>query len=184
MKKKIITKMLSSICCMVAAAVLLVPTISEQAWAGDTYHNIPGVACAPFNNTQADFLERNHLRIFNPINSPQEVFVICPLNRTVEDVIANAAPQTGFVNVYFAAGATEDVTCIIREYPWTTQGVPTVIAPDIINQVAVTATLPASLPGFSGPVYNLVTRSTGSFNFYTATCRLAKGTGINSIEFH
>ena len=159
--------------------------MASTVWSGAGWHNVPGTACAAYNNYQANALQRNGARIYNPPGSSQNLWVICPLKRVAEDV-QTAGAAYGYVNVFFSSlsAASAEVLCNIRELNYTNTYEPGGSTSGVLNTDSITATRPLSLPGVASRYFEFDTAYTGSWNYWTATCRLAPGTGINSIDMY
>lgn len=168
-------------------AVLLVPLFSSQVKAATSYVNIPGVSCAAYNNTQADFLERSHVRIYNPITSPTGIYVVCGVPRIVQFITSSANKLSGWVNIYFdySVPLGTEVSCGIREYDFealdTPGGAGTSAFYNGITAIAkkTAATGTAQLVDSA---YAFTLDETSTCNYWTVTCDLKPGTGVNSID--
>lgn len=167
-------------------AMPLIVLLASQVWGGDTWHNMPGTACAAYNNNQANALERSHVRIYNPPSNPQSVWVICPMQRVQEDLQETDNLVRGYINAYFDAqsASSAEVLCIVRDFNYLTIHVPGGTLAGMVNSINVTATRPLNPPGVGFPSWNFTTDDTSFDNYWTVTCKLAPGTGINSIDFY
>jgi hypothetical protein len=171
---------------VVTLAALVGPTVAP-VWSGATFHNIPGAACAAFNTSQADMLERSHVRIYNPPKNSQSLWVVCPIVRVAEDVFATTNPVSGAIRVYFDAlsAPTADVNCVIREFRANTTHVPGGAATLILNSVAVNIARPQQVPQVPDApfgTWQFNYNHNFSFTYWTVVCKLAPGTGINTID--
>lgn len=173
----------SLITAALTTAALALPALTQ---AGSTWHNMSGVACGAFNNSQADRLERSHVRIFNPGNNP--LWVVCPLQRVAEDVASSGnSPQvrvTPFFSAMSAPGSS--VRCIFREFDFlTTHEVGDGAGPGtkgIINVANFNIARPAVVPGAVTDFRTLATNDVTNLNNYSFACLLPRGTGINEID--
>lgn len=167
-------------------AVSLLWILSSPAFSGDTYHNVPGPVCGAFNNSQADRLERSHVRISLPISSPTKLWIVCPIQSVAEDLRSTINPPQIWVNAYFGEQVPTgtEVTCIFRNFNADTThfpGDPSTPQPD--ETVTVVSTKTANTADAETVNdFNLFTTDYTDFDYYTATCQLAPGTGINSID--
>lgn len=169
---------------VVAASILAMSATSVQA--GATYHNVPGPACQPVDNQAGDRLQRSHVRLYNPRTSGRDMWVICPVQRVQEDVAATADPSRGYVNIYFGeeSDPNASVPCVIREFRYNTQHVAGQGPTGILQFANTTASRNgAAAPTVDDASFNLSTDDLSNFNYYTVTCQLKMGTGINSIDF-
>lgn len=174
-------KKLSAFLAISALSVASMPLFAE------TWHEVPGSSCASFNNAQADLLTRDHVRIFLPATSPKSLFVICPLDSVLADM-DTADPPEGWLNTFFDEGVETgaEVSCIVRQFGADTTHFPgraTAPAPDAAVGVVSTKSLPAT-DAEAVFDYFLMPVDYDQYDFYTVTCLLAPGTGINSISFH
>ncbi|MGB5986877.1 MAG: hypothetical protein WBG37_16365 [Desulfobacterales bacterium] len=162
---------------------VLVGVVSNPAWAGG-YHNIPGTACAAYNNYQANALERSHVRIYNPPTNGQSIWVICPVQRVEEDVVSTTNHLHGYINVFFSSqsASSAEVVCIYREFDYNTTHEPGGALTGVNDSVTVTATRPITVPGVDDVAFLLTNDQNYAYSYWTATCKLAPGTGINSID--
>lgn len=166
--------------CALVVAVLLPLSVYAAG-----VQNIAGSTFAAFNNAQANLLERNHVRIFNPPTNDSALWVIGGIQRDAEANYESDTPPEGYINVYFGSQATEDVKCIIREFAYDTVHVPggTPDADNIYNSVVVNIALPEDLPYTEDEGYELPNESNSTWSFVTVTCQLPPGTGINSVDW-
>lgn len=179
MKNRTEKNVLRSSCGIFAAALLLVVAGTTTTWAG--FHTIAGTDCSAYNNNQANKLERSHVRLLNPASNTQSLWVICSPPRAAAEV------GTGNVIVapvgFFDTGVTADITCIWREFDYTSIHVPGG-NPDTINTInAVVGTIvnPGSTPATNFVNISPTTPSAVYSNYYTVACLLPPGTGINQI---
>ncbi len=165
-------------------AISLILLMAPAAWGGETWHSTPGTACAAFNNNQANLLERSHVRIYNPPSNPQSLWVICPMQRVEEDILSTAGLVYGYVNVYFdsMSAPNAEVTCVAREFDDGSTHVPGGITNGVENAITATASRSFTVPGVSNASWNFTYDDTSVYSYWTFTCRLAPGTGINSID--
>jgi len=167
-----------------AVVAFVIPAASVQA--GATYHNVPGIACGAFNNSQADRLERNHARLYNPPMSGRSTWVVCPVQRVQEDVAASVNRPLFRVTAFFATQATGGVSCLVREFDNNTVhqigdgGV--VGTTGITNVASMSIPLPGTLPGTTERSVTLANDDTSIQQYFTVTCLLPPGTGINEID--
>lgn len=156
------------------AATVLAASLPPSASAA--YFDISGTACLAYNNAQADFLERSHVRIYNPRTSPTAIWVICPIPR--DHLTANLASFA--VAAYFQTAS--EVNCVFREFDYSTTHVPNSGSqPGLFNSSSVTIPPPAALPGINVGVAGSANDTAGANTSYTVTCLLQPGTGINLI---
>jgi hypothetical protein len=156
------------------AATVLPASLPTSAVAA--YFDISGTTCAAYNNAQADWLERSHVRIYNPPTSPVSIWVVCPLPR--DHLTANLA--TWAVAAFFQAPAP--VTCVFREFNYDTVHVPgSGTQPGLLNATSVNIPAPGVLPGVAVGAAASVTDTATANSSYTVTCLLQPGTGINLI---
>jgi hypothetical protein len=170
-------------CLLVITLVALVGPAVAPVWGGATLSNIPGSACAAYNTNQADRLERSHVRIYNPPSNSQGLWVVCPIVRVGEDIFATANPPGGYINAYFNAqsAANANVVCVVRAFEYDTIHVPGGTASGIIKSLPVTVTRPSTVPSVDYESWEFPNDGT-DYNYWSVTCRLAPGTGINSID--
>lgn len=146
-----------------------------------------GTACAAYNNAQADFLERNHVRIYNPPTSPSGLWVVCPIPRAyIQPSVAPTFAAVAYFDSTTPVGTV--VRCIFREFLWSSLHVPgdnSVVGDNgLLNLVSRNIIRPASVPGVN------VNIGTVAFNYqdwdttYTVTCSLPPGTGLNFINVY
>jgi hypothetical protein len=150
----------------------------------ETWVNVAGVECQAYNNWQADALERSHVRLLNPSSSATSIWVVCSVPRTVANLTLTGTAVRGYLNVFFDASSAvgSAISCGIREFTYSTKDVPGV-AGSPLNAVTVTLSRPSTVPGFRSSSYDLTTDyDSSSWNFYTITCNLPPGSGINSID--
>lgn len=147
---------------------------------------VAGVTCQAYSNSMADALERNHVRLFNPATSGQDIWIVCSIPRIGSNYTVAGGEPTGWVEAFFDATSAvgAQISCAVREYAWTTTAIPG--APgDVLNAVALTLNRTTTVPGVRDVSYALVTDYDGSDeNFYTVTCRLPPGTGMNTINMY
>lgn len=151
-----------------------------------TWVAVPGVSCQAYNNSMADALERSHVRLFNPGTSGSDIWVVCDIPRTMANFTLAATPPSGWVEAFFdatsAVGAA--ISCGVREYNWSTTAIPG--APgDVLNAYALTLTRPPSVPSVAAAAYQFtVDYDASTEHFFTVTCKLPPGTGINTISMY
>ena len=154
---------------------------------GQTYHNIPGTACAAYNNNQANLLQRSHVRIYNPPTNAQSIWVICPVQRVFSDIDSTSDAPWGYVNAYFSseASANAEVSCIIREFRSSTTHEPGNSLDGIVNLETISAQKFFAAADVDNMGYALTNEfSNFWYDYFTFTYKLAPGTGINSIDIH
>jgi hypothetical protein len=166
----------------VAAAVMMAVMLATAlpSYAGATWHNVPGIACGAFNNAQANALERNHVRLYNPPTNNASIWVLCPVQRVLEDLQASTSLPNGWISIYFNQSVS-DVRCIVREYSWSTIAFPGTNDP--VNQASITVPLLASPPSVTIANFIFSTDNLATLSYFTVACQLQPGTGINSINF-
>ena len=160
-------------------------------WAGETWHTMPGTSCAAFNNNQANMLQRSHRRLYNPLTNPSSVWVICPIQVVQEDVKSTPEPVYGNLSIYFDPSVMASVTCIVREYYDTM----ITITDELTNSDIAIAQSPFTFPVPPSTPYSYNGNSFARFDFtnddspyygvysyWTATCKLLPGTGVNSFS--
>lgn len=147
---------------------------------------VNGNACMAANLNQALELKWDHARVENPSTNPYSRFVTCSLGAGPDylregansTLVQFVTVQDGGVQVYFSenAAADSEVSCIFRSMP--TGGTTTVAT----SSKAVVLAAPASLPGVvAGSFVSADNISINAFSSFTVTCKLAPGTGINSV---
>ena len=162
--------------------------LSVSAFAGSTRHVMPGVACDSYNNSQADRMTRDHARMFLPADGPSTgLWIVCPVQAVEEDLLPNANPPQGNVTAFFDAGVPTgtQVTCIIRSFPFNSTHVPgdpstpqpTETLTAVITKTAGNTSAQANFDFFQ------FLQDYEQFGYYTVTCKLYPGTGLNSIDF-
>jgi len=158
----------------------------QQVSAGNTYHNVPGSACAPVDNFFADKLHRSHVRVYNPPLSGRDIWVICPIQRVQEDIASTLDAPFGYINVFFGDGSASfaEVPCTIREFTYDTVHIPGQGPSGIERFVNTTGKREGNVvPYVDDAFFAFSADSTSDYHYYTATCLLKQGTGINSIDF-
>lgn len=162
--------------------------LMTTAYAGNTYHNIPGAACGAFNNDQADRLQRDHVRIYLPFGAPA-TYIVCPWHRVQEDMASTANPPSGWINVYFDEGVPNgtSITCVIRLFDYFSTHFPGragTQAPREALNVTAMKTAATGVAEVDDVFFTLADNTASSYAYYTATCPLVEGTGVNSFDFH
>lgn len=156
------------------AATVLAAGLPTSAVAAN--FDISGTTCAAYNNAQADFLERSHVRIYNPPTSPYGIWVVCPLPR--DRLTANLANWA--VAAFFQTPSA--VNCVFREFDYSTVHVPNSgTQPGLLNAQSIVIPPPGAFPGIGIGGGAAPTDTTGANSSYTMTCLLPPGTGINLI---
>lgn len=170
---------------LVAGLAAYSPTVA----AGQTFHNVSGTDCAAFNNAQADALERSHVRIYNPATSGRNLWIVCQMQRVLEDLESTVLKPQFYLTAYFgaeaAAGTT--VTCIFREFdnqvthePGDGQG--TTAEPEITNVQSVTVSKVGTVAQTQVGAAIFAIEDLTTQQYWTWTCLLPPGTGINEID--
>jgi len=167
---------------LLALAGLLAAPVAEAA---DDRFSVPGTACGAFINSQADKLERQQARIYNPVSNPQSLWVICPVQSPEIDDDSSWDFIQGWVNVFWNSGtaAGSKVDCAIRQYAPDNIHVPTVSLEGILSVATLSSTvnLGEPPPYVDDKAFNLPSPDPGA-NYITVSCLLAPGSGINSID--
>ncbi len=189
MKNRVERNVIGSACVVFAAALLLVVAGATTSWAvGEAgYHNVAGVSCNAFNNNQANALERNHTRLYNPPSSSGPLWVVCGVNRTAADVASSiGTPSFAYATIFFNAGVTADATCIAREYDNNTEAL---IGGDLdplntMNAVTVIMSPFGAGPSTTEGFMSFTVDDNSIQQYYTVACKLPPGTGLNAIDFY
>lgn len=168
------------------ALFVLLTAFVAPAWSGQTYHNIPGTACAAYNNYQANALQRSHVRLYNPPTNPQSLWVICPIERVLEDIESTPLLVGGYVNAYFSlqSSPSAEVLCIIRDFDNGTIHEPGGVMSGVVNNETIILERPATVPEVSSTPWQFTSDYTSEANYWTVTCKLPPGTGINSVDVY
>jgi len=174
----------------VSAAALSV--LTGTALAGPsltgTRHVVPGVACDNYNNSQADLMTRDHARMFLPANGPSDGrWIICPIQAVEDDLFSTTNPPQGNISAFFDAGVPTgtQVTCILRSFPFNSTHVPgEASTPQPTETHIATATKTAgNIESQVAFDFFQFLQEYEQFAYYTATCKLYPGTGLNSVDF-
>lgn len=179
------TKTITYLTGMLIAAQM---TAGQTAQAGQTWHNVPGVACGAYNNTQANSLIRNHVRIFLPDSARSPLWVVCPIQRVDEDMASSEYAPFGYVNAYFSEQTAVDteVACMIRHFNYDTLNI--VGSQDYMMEPVQTVVMAKWLEqGDAQAVdgyFSLTDNTANGYQYYTIACKLEPGTGINSIDMY
>jgi len=157
-------------------------TFSSTVSAGATFQNIAGTACGAFNNAQANALERSHVRLYNPPTSGRNLWVVCQMQRVLEDITAPNFTVSAFFGAEAASGT--GVNCIFREFSFQTDHEPgdgkDTSDPYILNVISVTLTKVGTDAQVQSDGASFA--DSGTQRFWTWTCLLPPGSGINSID--
>jgi len=151
-----------------------------------------GTDCGAFINSQADKLERQQARIYNPASNPQSLWVICPLAAPVPvgGGHEGAAPGDwsyidGRVNIFWNTGAVNGsrVDCAIRQYGFDNTHLPGVSQAGVLSVTTLASVFSAAAgPPYVDGVDFALSSPQGGFNYMTASCLLPPGAGVNAIE--
>ena len=179
----------------VFVSVSALSILTGAAFAGPsltgTRHVVPGVACDNFNNAQADQMTRDHVRMLLPAGGPSDGrYIICPIQAVEDDLLSTGSPPQGNISAFFDVGVPTgtQVSCIIRSFAFNTTHVPGESSTPKpteahIVTVAKTAGINESQAAPSGQGFFQFLLDYEQFGYYTATCLLKPGTGLNSIDF-
>lgn len=168
--------------------------------ASDERFSVPGTACGAFVNAQADKLERQQARIFNPVTNGKSLWVICPVQTPVlsnsDDSGSDDNPSsnddfwdsiTGWVNVLWASGTLpgSKTDCVIRQYSHSNTHIPGVSQNGVMSVSTISSSFdPGTLaPYVDSRPFSLPSPSNG-WDYVTVSCLLSPGAGVNSIDFH
>ncbi len=161
-----------------AASVLLI-TIFTSQMANAAHYVQSGMACMPANLSQAlsGPLGWDHMRVRN--NSAQQLWVVCSVPNTLEDVNGSQYDINGgniAVEAWFGSSASgsAQVYCILREV----LGAGTGTTGDTDT---MTITANGSLPDVNANSITANGYAAGT-SAITATCRMDPGTGIQAIR--
>jgi len=150
-----------------------------------------GTDCGAFINSQADKLERQQARIYNPASNPQSLWVICPLAAPVAagGNHSGAVPGAwdfidGRVNIFWNTGAANGsrVDCAIRQYGFDNTHLPGVSQAGVLSVTTLASTFSAAAAPYVDGVDFALSSPQGGFNYMTASCLLPPGAGVNGIE--
>jgi len=158
---------------------------------GVTY-SYTGTDCGAFINAQADKLERQQARIYNPVSNPRSLWVICPLAAPIAagGSHSGAVPGAwsfidGRVSVFWNTGAADGsrVDCAIRQYGFDNTHLPGVSQAGVLSVTTLASMyFAAAGPPYVEGVDFALPSPQGGFNYMTASCLLPPGAGINGIE--
>lgn len=151
---------------------------------------VPGTACGAFINAQADKLERQQARIFNPLGNGRSLWVICPvqspLSMAAGDVGLAQEAVNGAIGVWWGEGVSDgsEVSCVVRRYSAFSRHVPGVSQDGVlsVNSVVSQFDETTAAPYVDYLPFSLGSGASAESTWYlTVTCLLPPGAGINSI---
>ena len=165
-------------------AIALITLFAAPVSAGSTWHNISGTSCLAYNNNQANLLQRSHVRLYNPHTNPNDIWVICPMDRVVEDVQSTTSNVSGWVHIYFDSSSSIDaeVLYVAREFDWSTTHVPGGSLTGVINMSSGSVSRFTSGSGVVAGRWEFTNNDNSTFNNWTVTIKLPPGTGVNSVD--
>ena len=153
------------------------------------YFNIPGTACAPFNNALADRLQRNHIRLQNPVNSGISMWVMCPIQSDLNQMASTASMPFGYIHIFRQGGSNNfddtHTTCHIRQFDGQTAAVPGMSTAG--QNFSLLVTIPSIPAGTTDETFFQMPSDSHLDNYneyYGVMCFLKPGLGINSITIY
>ena len=155
------------------------------AGATDYRYSVPGTACGAFINSQADQLERQQARIYNPVSNTKSLWVICPVQSPEIPDDSGWDFIKGWVNVFWNAGTTagSKVECVVRQYAFDNTHIPGVSLDGVLSVATLSSTVDLAEPPpyVDDKTFNLNAPQPGG-NYITVSCLLPPGSGVNSID--
>jgi hypothetical protein len=155
-------------------------------------HSYTGTDCGAFINSQADKLERQQARIYNPASNPQSLWVICPLAAPVAagGSHSGAVPGAwdfidGRVSIFWNTGAANGsrVDCAIRQYGFDNTHLPGVSQAGVLSVTTLASTFSAAAAPYVDGVDFALPSPQGGFNYMTASCLLRRGRGSTASRW-
>jgi hypothetical protein len=103
----------------------------------------------------------------------------------VEDINSTTGLVFGYINAFFSdeSNASAEVLCIVRDLDYLTTTAPGGVS-GVVNSETVTIPSPANVPLVRSFFWQFTNDDISGLNYWTVTCKLAPGTGINSLDVY